>query len=157
MERIQVQPHHTMQRELELRSAALVKRPSSRNASYLTRHPQYLEKIRREPNDQHPAPSLRGTIPIAGEAYRPTRLLDTVKRLSYDTAENRFLRWMLERILSRLEQLQQQYEQLSSPSNYRSRSYDEQFSATVKQMIRRLDGCLARSGYVSYADAEYEY
>ncbi len=100
------------------------------------------KRQRNESSHQHPAPSLRGTIPIAGEAYRPTRLLDTVKRLSYDTAENRFLRWMLERILGRLEQLQQQYEQLSSPSNYRSRSYDEQFSATVKQMIRRLERML---------------
>ncbi|MFD1886885.1 DUF2357 domain-containing protein [Paenibacillus wenxiniae] len=83
-----------------------------------------------------------GTIPIAGEAYHPTRLLDTVKRLSYDTAENRFLRWMLERILVRLEQLRDQYEQLSRPSNYRSRSYDEQFSLTVGQMIRRMERML---------------
>ncbi len=83
-----------------------------------------------------------GTIPIAGEAYRPTRLLDTVKRLSYDTAENRFLRWMLERILVRLEQLREQYEQLSRPTNYRSRSYDEQFSLAVGQMIRRLERML---------------
>ncbi len=83
-----------------------------------------------------------GTIPIAGETYRPTRLLDTVKRLSYDTAENRFLRWMLERILVRLEQLREQYEQLSRPANYRSRSYDEQFSLAVGQMIRRLERML---------------
>ncbi|WPP40707.1 DUF2357 domain-containing protein [Paenibacillus hunanensis] len=89
------------------------------------------------------AMSRPGTIPIAGEAYRPTRLLDTVKRLSYDTAENRFLRWMLERILVRLNQLQEQYEQLSRPTNYRSRSYDEQFSLVVAQMIRRLERMLS--------------
>ncbi|GGJ33059.1 DUF2357 domain-containing protein [Paenibacillus hunanensis] len=155
MERIQTQPHHNMERELELRNAPLVKRPSSRNVSYLARHPKYLEKLhsqysRQSFNDidhnqgagyiQSPPP---GTIPIAGEAYRPTRLLDTVKRLSYDTAENRFLRWMLERILMRLNQLNEQYEQLSRPSNYRSRSYDEQFSLVVAQMIRRLERMLS--------------
>ncbi|WP_411345264.1 DUF2357 domain-containing protein [Paenibacillus sp. WLX1005] len=156
MERIGRQPHHRMEKELEMRKAALAKRPGRRNSDYLAKHPQYLEHVREDRtransgsvNDNrgihssHPITPARGTIQIGGEAYRPTRLLDTVKHLSYDTAENRLLRWMLERIMGKLVQLRDQYVQLSKPSNFRSRSYDEHFAMQVNQMMRRMERML---------------
>jgi len=158
MERISIQPHHQMNREQELRNAALVKRASRRNNTYLARHPQHLEKLQRpslerengqgigsRPQDEHlqADPSRRGVLSINGEDYRPLRLLDTVKHLSYDTAENRMLRWMLERILSRLHRLRDQYAQLNRPQNYRSRTYDEQFVRRVDGMISRMERMLS--------------
>ncbi|MEW4368241.1 DUF2357 domain-containing protein [Paenibacillus kandeliae] len=168
MERIGRQPHHRMEKELEMRKAALAKRPGRRNSDYLAKHPQYLENVNagrivkddraaqdgrrveggrdlqdhRGIRSSHPITPARGTIQIGSEAYRPTRLLDTVKHLSYDTAENRLLRWMLERIMGKLVQLRDQYVQLSKPGNFRSRSYDEHFAMQVNQMIRRMEQML---------------
>lgn len=132
MERINRQPHHKLDQLLERRPAARVKRGSNRNNAYLARHPQYVEQD-----------AVHGWLPIGAERYQPTHLLDTVKHISYDTAENRFLRWMLERILSKLQQLRDQYTQLTRPQNFRSRAYDSVFVKRVDQMISRLEQLLS--------------
>lgn len=132
MERINRQPHHKLDKSLERKPASRVKRGSNRNNAYLARHPQYLEQD-----------SVHGWLPIGAERYQPTHLLDTIKHISYDTAENRFLRWMLERILSKLQQLQEQYSQLTRPQNFRSRAYDPVFVKRVNQMISRLEQLLS--------------
>lgn len=132
MERINRQPHHKLDKSLERKPASRVKRGSNRNNAYLARHPQYLEQD-----------SMHGWLPIGAERYQPTHLLDTIKHISYDTAENRFLRWMLERILSKLQQLQEQYSQLTRPQNFRSRAYDPVFVKRVNQMISRLEQLLS--------------
>lgn len=132
MDRIHRQPHHKLDKNLERKPAARVKRGSNRNNAYLARHPQYLE---RDP--------LQGVLSIGAERYQPTHLLDTIKHISYDTAENRFLRWMLERILSKLQQLRDQYSQLTRPQNFRSRAYDPVFVKRVEQMISRLEQLLS--------------
>jgi len=132
MERINRQPHYKLETSLERRPASRVKRASNRNNAYLARHPQYLEQD-----------STHGWLSIRAERYQPTHLLDTMKHISYDTAENRFLRWMLERILSKLQQLQDQYNQLTRPQNFRSRAYDPVFVKRVSQMISRLEQLLS--------------
>lgn len=132
MERINRQPHHKLDKSLERKPASRVKRGSNRNNAYLARHPQYLEQD-----------SVHGWLPIGTERYQPTHLLDTIKHISYDIAENRFLRWMLERILSKLQQLQEQYSQLTRPQNFRSRAYDPVFVKRVNQMISRLEQLLS--------------
>ncbi|MEK4324636.1 DUF2357 domain-containing protein [Paenibacillus sp. FSL R7-0312] len=39
------------------------------------------------------------------ECYTATHLMETRKRLAYDTNENRFIRWMLERVHGKLKEL----------------------------------------------------
>lgn len=48
-------------------------------------------------------------LKVAGSLYLPERMLDARKRVSYDTYENRVLKWMLGRVLERLGVLKQRY------------------------------------------------
>ncbi|WP_307719841.1 restriction endonuclease-like protein [Paenibacillus kobensis] len=87
VERIERMPHHQMDEERHVRDANKVKRAGRENISFLAKRQHLLT------SDQK-----HGFIPIHGQMYRPTQLLETKRKLSYDTNENRFLRWMLERI-----------------------------------------------------------
>lgn len=94
IERIKDAPHHRLYQEQKLMDAAKVKRAGKENIGFLARHPHFLEK-----DVKH------GVIQVGGQSYRPTKLLETKRKLDFDIGENRFLRWVLERIDSKLKQL----------------------------------------------------
>lgn len=94
IERIQDAPHHRLYQEQRVMDAAKVKKAGKENIAFLARNPRYLIEDARYGSIQ------------AGEArYRPTKLMETKRKLDYDTGENRFLRWMLERISGKLKQV----------------------------------------------------
>ncbi|TCP58194.1 hypothetical protein EV586_102647 [Tumebacillus sp. BK434] len=93
VERIEKMPHHRLEKDNRVVSADKVKRAGKENISYLSKRPHLLAK-----HDQ-------GVIKIGAERYHPAKLIETKRRTSYDTAENRFVRWALTRILDRLKSL----------------------------------------------------
>ncbi|PWV98526.1 hypothetical protein DFQ01_11736 [Paenibacillus cellulosilyticus] len=126
IERIDKMPHHRMNQEQHIRTADKVKRAGSENVAFLAKRPHLLVQDHKI-----------GFIPIGTEMYRPTQLLETKRKLDYNTNENRFLRWMLERIDHKLADLQA----IVTDKKRRSQSPDPVLLDQIKRMktvLRRL-------------------
>jgi hypothetical protein len=91
VERIQNSPHRQMISHPHLKEADRVKKVDRRNITYLSKRPHLF--LRDDPN---------GIIEWNKQKYIPLKLLESHKTFHYDTSENRFLRWMLERVQTKL-------------------------------------------------------
>ena len=94
--RVKQTPHHVIEPDHVLVRQERVRRTDGLSRRWLERHPQELQKGRH---------GLR----TGGSVYLPARMLDARKRVSYDTYENRVVKWMLRRILGRLGELRRRY------------------------------------------------
>ncbi|OKP88199.1 hypothetical protein A3844_08900 [Paenibacillus helianthi] len=94
VERINKNPNYALLQDQRLMDANRVKKAGRENIRELTKHP---ERLREDPR--------HGFITIGNRSYTATHLIETRKRLAYDTNENRFIRWMLERIHGKLKEL----------------------------------------------------
>jgi predicted component of viral defense system (DUF524 family) len=84
VERIKLSPHSKLQSENRLVDAARVKRAGKENIGYLAKRPHLLVK---DP--------VNGVITVNGDQYTPTHMLENRRHVNYDTAENRFVKWVL--------------------------------------------------------------
>ncbi|MGG1518253.1 restriction endonuclease-like protein [Paenibacillus oryzisoli] len=91
VERIQLAPHSKLQSENRLVDASRVKKAGKENIAFLSKRPQLLAKD-----------ASRGIIEVNGQRYTPTHLLETKRHVHYDTAENRFVKWVLVRVGQKL-------------------------------------------------------
>ncbi|NUU61086.1 DUF2357 domain-containing protein [Paenibacillus agri] len=94
VERINKNPNYALLQDRRLVDANRVKKAGKENIRELAKHP---ERLREDKN--------HGFLTIDGRSYSATHLLETRRRLAYDTNENRFIRWMLERIQGKLKVL----------------------------------------------------
>lgn len=94
VERIKLSPHSKLQSENRLVDAARVKRAGKENISFLAKRPQLLVKD-----------SMNGVISVSGERYTPTHMIENKRHVNYDTAENRFVKWVLLRIGQKLKDI----------------------------------------------------
>lgn len=120
MERIKYSPHYRLIADKEIRNAAKVKKASKGNISFLAKRAHLLI------DDQE-----SGIIPIQGRKYRPVNLIESKRRVDYDTPENRFLRWVLERIIQKLQEIRIRYVKLE-------RRPDEVFLSQIERIINQL-------------------
>jgi predicted component of viral defense system (DUF524 family) len=51
----------------------------------------------------------RGLLNIRGKSYSPQKLREERKVRSYDTAENRFLKWMLQQLIYTVSDFEKEY------------------------------------------------
>lgn len=91
VERIQASPHSKLRVENRRVDAAKVKKAGRENAAYLAKRPHQLI-----------ADEKMGFIPLNGQLYYPRHVLETKRVVDFDTNENRFIRWLLLRISSKL-------------------------------------------------------
>ncbi|MCQ4086584.1 restriction endonuclease-like protein [Saccharibacillus sp. JS10] len=103
MMRIEAHPHHRLENEHRLVDAAKVRRIDRRTINDLRRHPQRLQPV--QPQGRSSEPLRQGSDLSSLSQWMPSQLLEGRRVISNDTEENRFLRWMLERISSRVETL----------------------------------------------------
>ncbi|OMD49484.1 hypothetical protein BSK56_09020 [Paenibacillus borealis] len=94
VERINKNPNYALLQDRRLVDANRVKKAGRENIRELAKHP---ERLREDTN--------HGFLTIGSRNYTATHLIETRKRLAYDTNENRFIRWMLERIHAKLKEL----------------------------------------------------
>lgn len=94
VDRIKSAPQYRLDKENHIVIADKVKRAGKENISFLSKHPHLLQR------EDTPI-----GIVIDGRHYRPTYLIETKRRLNFDTTENRFLRWMLLRIRTKLQEI----------------------------------------------------
>ncbi|WP_127586155.1 restriction endonuclease-like protein [Paenibacillus koleovorans] len=120
IERIDRAPHYRLYQEKRVTDAAKVKKAGRENVRFLAKRPQLLV-----PDREH------GILQVNGQPYRPTSLVEAKRKLDYDTAENRFLRWMLERIDRKLSDIREKLVE-------RERSRDTELEAEITRMKARL-------------------
>lgn len=123
VERIDYSPHYKLEKEMRKVEAAKVKKAGKENIAYLSKHPHVLR------HDEQ-----LGFIPVNGQSLYPSHALEAKRRIEYDTMENRFVRWVLERISSKLKMLQTR---LSKATRMQDPLLLDKISAMQNQ-IRRL-------------------
>lgn len=96
MLRIGAHPHHRLENERHLVESGRAKRTDRATLDDLRRHPQRLQA------------DATGGLEIARQRYTPSRLLEPRRKISTDTDENRFLRWVLERTAARVDELRRE-------------------------------------------------
>lgn len=106
VERINKNPNVALLQERRLMDAGRVKKAGRENIRELAKHPERLRE------DMH-----HGFLTIGNRSYTASHLMETRKRLAYDTSENRFVRWMLERIHGKLKELKSRWKENSRTSD----------------------------------------
>ncbi len=94
VERIKHSPHSKHQLENRITEAARARKTGRDTIAFLNKHPQLLV-----------ADSRQGFISLNGQWYFPTHVRESKRQVNYDTNENRFVRWVLVRILKKLSEL----------------------------------------------------
>ncbi|AIQ11234.1 restriction endonuclease-like protein [Paenibacillus durus] len=121
VERIKNNPNHALLQDRRLVDANRVKKAGRENVRELARHP---ERLRED--------MTYGFLSIGDRKYTATHLMETRRRLSYDTNENRFIRWMLERIHGKLKELRARWKE-------KSRTQDPLLMKRIDTMIAQLE------------------
>ncbi|KEO84700.1 restriction endonuclease-like protein [Tumebacillus flagellatus] len=130
VERIQNAPHHRLQQERREVLADKVKRAGRENHRYLQKRPHLLAH---DPN--------HGILSINGTRYQPVKLLETKRRIDYDTAENRFVRWALCRIQAKLKDMRKRISDTHKPQK---RTRADAVTSDWLRMIDRMQTHLER-------------
>lgn len=99
LKRIENYPHHVVANERWLTKPEKAKRINLNSVKWLVNNQYVFEK------------SVKG-ITIRNEIYLPTKILETRKKIDFDTFENRFIKWVVTAIQNKLRHFQRVYERL---------------------------------------------
>lgn len=124
VERIRQAPHSKLQVENRLVEAARVRKAGKENVPFLAKRPHLLVED-----------AKYGLIPLGAKRYTPSHVLETKRHVDYDTAENRFVRWVLLRIQQKLKDLKVRLAQ-------KGRTEDPQLTHKINLMQTQLQRLL---------------
>ncbi|OKP74440.1 hypothetical protein A3842_20810 [Paenibacillus sp. P3E] len=124
VERINKNPNYALLQDRRLMDANRVKKAGRENIRELAKHP---ERLRED--------AKHGFLTIGNRSYTATHLMETRKRLAYDTNENRFVRWMLERIHGKLKELKHRWRE-------NNRTSDPLLITRLDSMLTQIDRVL---------------
>lgn len=94
VDRIKNAPHSKMKATNRKVITNKAKHVGKGNLTYLSKHPELFAKD-----------NNYGFIQVQGQNMYPTHVLESKRYMDYDTAENRFIRWVLVRIAAKLKTL----------------------------------------------------
>ncbi|SDM29002.1 DUF2357 domain-containing protein [Halarsenatibacter silvermanii] len=123
--RLKKSPHHRLQKRTRVLPAGRVKNVGRESLQWLRKNPRHYDK----------------------DKGRPDKLLNIEKELNYDTFENRFVRWMIERIRERLNIFQEKHRQLYGEDDYVSQriaEFQREFDYMLEQTFLSQVGELKR-------------
>ncbi|WP_042166670.1 restriction endonuclease-like protein [Paenibacillus gorillae] len=123
VDRMKAHPHHKLSQEYRLVDANRIKNVGKENIRELAKHPERLIEDR------------KGVIRIGDRTYSATHLVEKRKQLSYDTNENRFVSWMLDRIVGKLKELKRRW-------NRNNRTSDPLLLSRIDRMVAQVDRLL---------------
>ncbi|QSO54175.1 restriction endonuclease-like protein [Alicyclobacillus curvatus] len=118
--RIDQSPHHGLMRERRMVHASRVGRIDNSSLNWIVTHPSVL------------VPDGTGFVAVNSRQYSATKLPTTRKTVHTNTHENRFVRWMLERILMKLDAVKDSYLQLERKADHEVLSFLENASKQLK-------------------------
>lgn len=112
-------PHHSLAVNEHFRRIDQVRRPGKSALRWLRHHPEQWEAINGKPT----RPDSAWKFPAAE------------KQVTYDTPENRFVRWVLEQTLKHLKRLEQKYQGSPYPNSGVSEVLAE-FGTRIKRLLQ---------------------
>ncbi|WP_306010434.1 restriction endonuclease-like protein [Bacillus sp. MMSF_3328] len=122
--RIERQPHHLLQKTYEKVRGDQLNKLDSRSRSYLQKRPHLFTEV---PNGIH----------IHNKTLMPAQGLRVKKELTYDTLENRYVKWMMQRVTHKLYDL---LEALRNRSSRWETEPDGDLLDKLIEMIKQLEG-----------------
>ncbi|MGE7274478.1 DUF2357 domain-containing protein [Brevibacillus panacihumi] len=120
IERIKANPHHKFEAQSKVIDASRVKRVSRHNQAFLSKNAYTLI-------EDH----SNGFLRIQDKMYRPSLLQESRRIIDYDTNENRFVRWMLLKIVAKLKEIRLHVEASS-------RNRDDVFLRKLDRMVEQI-------------------
>lgn len=123
LQRININPHHKMYKVDTVNCIEKIKRFDHQSIKWLSRNQETLVKA-----------DERG-IKVGTNNYMPKRLQESKKELTYDTYENRFIKWVLKTISNRLNRFYNEYTKLYSQDHSR---FDQAIESKAKWMLGRI-------------------
>ncbi len=124
LEKIEMRFRYNIVNYEKIRDINRTKRVSNRTRSYLRSHPDLLVK------------SDKGFINIGGAKYYSTKVIEKKKITTIDIFENRFVKYMIQRIVQRLTTI----EKVLIKDNH----YNEQYMDSIREKKRVLESHLSR-------------
>ncbi|MBX9975192.1 restriction endonuclease-like protein [Cytobacillus firmus] len=124
--RIERQPHHLLQKTYEKVRGDQLNKLDTRSRSYLQKRPHLFTEV-------------SNGIHINNKTLMPTEGLRVKKELTFDTLENRYVKWMMQRVTHKL------YDLLKTLRNRNSRwevEPDADLLDKILEMIKQLEGKL---------------
>ncbi|WP_223070239.1 restriction endonuclease-like protein [Paenibacillus caui] len=122
--RISMHPHHRLVTNHQVKAADKVRKAGKENIAFLTKRAHMLTE-----DSEH------GYIRIEDRFYKATHLLECKKQISYDTNENRFVKWMLERVKGNLFKLKSRWRE-------QKRKEDLMLTSRVDKMVNQVERLL---------------
>jgi len=123
---IEKQPNHLLKKTHEKARGDQIGKLDSKGRSFLRKRPNLFAEVKKG-------------IPIGNKQFLPVSGLKIKKEITYDTNENRYIKWTLERLIHKLQDL------LSSIKNQNKRFKKEEdrfLIDKIQLMINRLEGKL---------------
>lgn len=129
--RITLQPHHRLVTDRQVKPAEKVRKAGKENISFLNKR---AGRLLEDPT--------HGYVRIENRLYKATHLIESKKQVSYDTNENRFVKWMLERVKGNLSKLKRR---LQEPQGMQQRKEDVLLLRRLDQMASQVEQVLHAS------------
>jgi len=121
LKRIENYPHHVVVNERRLTKPEKARRIDRSSLKWLMKKQSYLERSRRG-------------ITVGDTTYLPIKILETRKRIDFDTFENRFVKWVVASIQNKLQHFQRVYRRTFAGSS----AFDERIIEMTDSMWNRL-------------------
>ncbi|VEF46693.1 5-methylcytosine-specific restriction related enzyme [Bacillus freudenreichii] len=128
IDRIEAQPHHELVTSYERVRADRIKRLDQKGRNYLRKNPQLFYEA-------------KNGIPMGDRSFLPEKGLNVKKSLSFDTVENRFVKWMMERLVYQLMDLKKR---VMRPSGLYDVPVDEVLVARIDRKLFQLKSYLKK-------------
>ncbi len=119
---IEAQPHHQLLTEHHRVKGERIKRLDQKVRKYLRRNPQLFREN-------------ENGIQVDSKCLFPTKGLNAKKTLTFDTLENRFVKWMMERLINKLIDL---HKRVSNRSGRYEGTIDTSLLIKIESMQNRL-------------------
>lgn len=121
-QQIERQPHHNLEKRHELVRGDRIKNLDRKGRNYLIKNSRLLQPV------DH-------GIKVGSQEYLPIKGLTVKKEITYVTHENRFVRWMMTRLLMKLEGL---YDRYVNQRSWGEQTADEEIRKLIEGMKNKL-------------------
>jgi uncharacterized protein len=96
IDQIERQPHHRLEKRHEITRGDRLKNIDSKGRNYLRKNRHLLQAV-------------NNGIKIDNSHYMPLKGLNSIKEIAYDTHENRYIKWMMNRLVWKVDHLLVRY------------------------------------------------
>jgi len=127
MDQIERQPHHQLEKRYEMVRGDQLKNIDSYGRNYLRKNGQLFLEVEKG-------------VRLGTRQYMPVKGISVKKEITYDTLENRLIKWMMTRLLSKLDDLLDRFERKKRWSEVER---DHEIQSLVFQMKTKLKAKLS--------------